>query len=99
LPRNPAYRYEYLAAEARLAPRPRFYHALLSLERCPAAGPLPHQVAVRPLVEADFAELAHVFAAAFERQQPFASLDPEKRLHAARASLHRVRAGVDGPWL
>src|SRR5262245_51223675 len=99
LPRNPAFRYEYLGVEARLSPQPRFYHALLDLHRCPPPGPLPHQVTVRGMQESDFADLARVFAAAFERQQPFASLDSEKRLVAARASLDKVRAGNDGPWL
>src|SRR5437762_11857165 len=86
LPRNPAFRYEYLEAQARLSPRPQFYHALLDLDRCPATGPLPHQVSLRAMQAFDFADLAHVFAAAFERQQPFASLAAEKRLVAARAS-------------
>ena len=99
LPRNPAFRYEYLAAQAHLSPRPRFYHALLDLQRCPPAGPVPQHVSLRPLSESDFGDLAHVFSAAFERQQPFASLDADKRLQAARASLDKLRGGGDGPWL
>ena len=33
LPRNPAYKYEYIDGEAWLTARPKAYHALLTLEK------------------------------------------------------------------
>src|SRR5438128_4136888 len=44
LPRNAAYKYEYLNETARLSPRPRHYHALLDLrpiERDESVGVCP----------------------------------------------------------
>jgi hypothetical protein len=98
LPRHPAYRYEYLQGSARLTPRPRFYHALLDLDQFSAEPPAPG-VNLRLLEDGDFDALPRLFAGAFGRQQPFAGLDPEQRLTAARASLDKARAGTDGPWI
>jgi GNAT superfamily N-acetyltransferase len=99
LPRNPAYKYEYFGSQAHLTPRPKFYHALVELARLPAAVPLPRDVTVRPVQEEDIIDLEHVFAGAFARQQPYASLEAERRLEAARLALAKVRSGVDGPWI
>ena len=41
LPRNPAYKYEYLDSQTYLSPRPRHYHALLDLERRTVPADLP----------------------------------------------------------
>jgi GNAT superfamily N-acetyltransferase len=100
LPRNGAYRYEYGAGTAHLMPNPRAFHARLDLA---TFAPDPHEiaadVAVDPLRAEDHADLAALFAAAFERIQPFAGLDRVQRVDAARQSLDRTFTGVDGPWI
>lgn len=101
LPRNAAYKYEYFKDRAWLNPRPRYYHALLDLELW-AAHPLEGvspKARLRAVQPADWEELAPLFAAAFERQQPFCGLDDERALTAARKSLTYTRSGGDGPWI
>lgn len=101
LPRNAAYKYEYFDERAWLSPRPRYYHALLDLGPL-AARPLEgasRKAKLRPVRPTDWEELAALFAAAFERQQPFCGLDDERALAAARKSLERARDGGDGPWI
>src|SRR5437879_558965 len=95
LPRNPAYRYEYLDGYAHLTPHARHYHALLDLR--PLAVPEP--VTLTPVRERDVPELEKLFAAAFRAIQPFGSLDEDTRLEAARQALRRTRQGGDGPWI
>ena len=101
LPRNAAYKYEYFEHQAHLTPRPKFYHALLDLDRVPpvAEAPLPREVTVMPVTAEHISDLEHVFAAAFDRQQPYASLDAEQRREAARQALAKVLSGGDGPWI
>src|SRR5689334_4079447 len=65
LPRNAAYKYELIAGEVWLSPRPRFYHALLDLDTFAPAADLPEDVALRPLQVDDWDGLPQVFAAAF----------------------------------
>jgi GNAT superfamily N-acetyltransferase len=101
LPRNAAYKYEYFDGCAHLSPRPKYYHALLDmtpLAEHPLEGVDPN-VVVRPVVDDDWEELAHLFAAAFHRQQPFSSLADGPRKEAADKSLEQTRTGGDGPWL
>ncbi len=95
LPRNAAYKYEYFEDRAWLNPRPRYYHALLELEAL--AGRPPEGVrpttALRSVRPADWEELAPLFAAAFERQQPFGGLEDEQRVEAAQEpGAHAPRA-------
>ncbi|MGE3803298.1 MAG: GNAT family N-acetyltransferase [Gemmataceae bacterium] len=100
LPRNAAYRYEFLQGQAYLTPRPKHYHAMLKLKPAepgiPAACP---DVTVRPVVEGEPAGLAPLFERAFSTMQPFGSLDCATRLEAARTVLERTRKGGDGPWI
>lgn len=97
LPRNAAYRYEYVDGQAWLNPRPRFYHALLDLERFGVEKAA--DVILRPLAEDDWEALVEVFAEAFRNQQPF-GCQPEVTRHiAARRSLAQTRNGGDGPWV
>jgi GNAT superfamily N-acetyltransferase len=101
LPRNAAYKYEYLNGRAWLSPRPKFYHALLDLTPLadrPTDGP-GNGVTIQPLREEDWDELTPVFSGAFERQQPYGGLDREERLVAARRSLEYTRGGGDGPLI
>ncbi len=95
LPRNPAYKYEYLEGTAYLSPRPRHYHALLRLRPME----VPAEVTLRPVRPEDFSSLVYLFSAAFERIQPYGSLEDEPRLQAAQEALDRTRSGGDGPWI
>jgi GNAT superfamily N-acetyltransferase len=101
LPRNAAYKYEYFDGTAWLNPRPRYYHALLdlaSLADRPLEG-VSRTTALRPVQAADWEDLAPLFAAAFDRQQPFSGLEDKRRIAAARRSLLHTRCGGDGPWI
>jgi GNAT superfamily N-acetyltransferase len=97
LPRNPAYRYEYLRGVAWVSAKPRFYHALLDLAMAPTAA--ASVTTLRPLVDSDWDALPPVFAAAFRDQPPFGTLEFEKRVAAAARSLNFTRNGGDGPWI
>jgi GNAT superfamily N-acetyltransferase len=95
LPRNAAYRYEYLNGQAWLSPRTRHYHALLRLH--PIKG--GEDVAVRKIRKEEVTDLVPLFAGAFRTIQPYGSLDESTRLTAARQALERTRTGGDGPWI
>ena len=95
LPRNPAYKYEYLSGKAFLSPRAKHYHALLDLER----RPVSEEVAIRPIKPEELAELIPLFCDAFRSIQPYGSLDDATREQAARSSLERTRTGGDGPLI
>jgi GNAT superfamily N-acetyltransferase len=95
LPRNSAYRYEYLDGYAHLTPRGRHYHAVLDLRPLTVEEP----VTLAPIREEDVPDLEKLFAAAFRSIQPFGSLDDETRLKAAQEALQRTRSGGDGPWI
>ncbi len=95
LPRHPAYHYEYLEGKAFLTPRSRHFHGLLTLRPVNANA----AIGVRPVVVEDFEELLPIFAAAFQRIQPYGGLDHETRLLAVREALERTRSGGDGPWI
>jgi GNAT superfamily N-acetyltransferase len=101
LPRNPAYKYEYLSGSAYLTPYPKHYHAVLPLPPPPVpdAPEAPAEVHIRPLDDTDLPELERMFVAAFGRTQPYASLTPEDRAEAARQGLRRTVSGEDGPWV
>jgi GNAT superfamily N-acetyltransferase len=99
LPRNPAYKYEYLDGHAYLTPRARHYHALLDLATFrPGAEPVD-PVALRRAEASDFTDLIPLFAAAFRCIQPFGSLDDAMRKEAAQQALERTRTGGDGPLI
>src|SRR5262249_16546096 len=101
LPRNAAYKYEYFDKRAWLNPRPRYYHALLDLPPLadrPLEG-VSRKTTLRPMRPEDWEELAPLFAAAFDRQQPFCGLERQQRAEAVRKSLEHTRTGGDGPWI
>src|SRR5687768_8259970 len=56
LPRNAAYKYELIAGEVWLTPRPRYFHALLDLATFAPADP-PEEVTLRPLRAEDWEAL------------------------------------------
>jgi GNAT superfamily N-acetyltransferase len=97
LPRNAAYRYSYYKGAVWLSPRPRYYHACLDLRS--GSRDSPADVLIRPIQTTDWDALVAVFADAFVHQQPFSSLGPKRRQHAARAALEQTRSGGDGPWI
>ncbi len=102
LPRNSAYKYEYLSSYALLSPRPRHYHARLSL-----VAPPPESVqfgdgletTTRLLQAEDWPNLERTFEAAFYRVQPFGSLTEETLAQASKQCLERARTGGDGPLI
>jgi GNAT superfamily N-acetyltransferase len=98
LPRNAAYKYEYLNGSAYLSPRPKFFHALLDLAPL-AACPLPAAAStvLRPIRLTDWEELAPLFSAAFLGVVPFGGLEDGPRLAAAAKSMRFTRDGGDGP--
>jgi len=95
LPRNPAYKYEYLGGKAYLSPRARHYHAVLDLQR----SPIPDDVEIQSAKPEELLELAPLFCGAFRSIQPYGSLDDETREEAARHALERTRNGGDGPLI
>jgi GNAT superfamily N-acetyltransferase len=95
LPRNPAFKYEYLGGQAYLTPRPKHYHAVLPLRPLDGVEAVP----LRPLGPGDFDGLVEPFTWAFEDTQPFGSLDEPTLHEAARSALERTRTGGDGPWV
>ena len=100
LPRNNAYKYEYLNGRAYLSPRPKFYHAVLDLDTfVPTSTEANSCISLRRLVPDDWDNLVPLFVAAFDRQEPFCRLNDEERAQAVRQSLERVRTGGDGPLI
>jgi GNAT superfamily N-acetyltransferase len=100
LPRNPAYKYEYFDGRGWLSPRPKSCHAVLDLRTFarPIAGMATHdEIVIRPLQDADWQQLPGLFAAAFHRVQPFASLTDEDRLKAAEDCLGHTQRSGEGP--
>jgi GNAT superfamily N-acetyltransferase len=103
LPRNPAYRYEFVNKEAILSPRPRHYHACLDLPMaasnrsmyCNKDGVVP----LSPIESDRLSELVPLFCGAFRYTQPYGSLDDATRREAARQALERTRSGGDGPLI
>lgn len=98
LPRNAAYKYEYIGGQAFLSPRPRFAHALLDLKVFQPSE-LVEPVSLRRVKTEELSELTSLFTAAFSRVQPYGSLDETTRQEAARKSLARTQAGGDGPLI
>lgn len=102
MPRNAAYKYEYLGGAAHLSPRPKHYHARLDL-----SGTMPGTFTLGGLSEAmlrrlqtrDWPNLVPLFQGAFHGVQPFASLDEKTLAQAAKKCLERARTGGDGPWI
>jgi L-amino acid N-acyltransferase YncA len=100
LPRNPAYKYEYIQGKAVLSPRAKHYHASLDLgtfieEKSTAID----RMEIRAVQDEDWPELEDIFQGAFGFLQPFGSLDDETLAKAARECLRRTRTGGDGPWI
>jgi GNAT superfamily N-acetyltransferase len=95
LPRNSAYRYEYIGGEALLSPRPKHYHVSRRLKPSPVLG----IVDCRPARTGDLCSLVPLFAACFQHIQPYGSLDEATRERASRSALERTYGGGDGPLI
>jgi GNAT superfamily N-acetyltransferase len=103
LPQNPAFKYEYLAKNAWISPRPKFYSARLALppreSACVERIDPPESVGFRQLTASDWSRMSRLFSGSFHRVQPFSSLSDRRRLEAARACLKHTRQGSDGPLI
>jgi len=101
LPRNPAFKYEFIQGQVYLTPRPKHYHALLELrpDALPALEGAESGIILRRIEPTDTGDLERLFAAAFHRQQPFASLEDVTLREAAHTCLERTCTGGDGPWI
>lgn len=99
LPRNAAYKYEYLDDYALLSPRPKTLNAMLTLQRLAAPPEIDAHglVRFRLLQKRDWSELPELFSAAFHRMQPFASLSDDERLKCSEECIEQTRTGGDGP--
>jgi hypothetical protein len=95
LPRNSAYRYEYVGGEAVLSPRPRHYHLSRPLQSSSVSG----KVDCRPARAGNMCNLVPLFASCFQHIQPFGSLDDATRERASRTALERTYGGGDGPLI
>jgi GNAT superfamily N-acetyltransferase len=95
LPRNPAYKYEFLNGKAFLSPRAKHYHAILDLERRPVCD----EVKVRRIQSDELAELVPLFCDAFRSIQPYGSLDDATREQAGQYAMERTRTGGDGLFI
>jgi GNAT superfamily N-acetyltransferase len=100
LPRNSAFRYEYLEGRAYLSPRPRHYHAWLDFSSpLPEAGPPCLPCTLATVSDGHWQSLELLFAAAFRVIQPFGSLEEKVLRQAAHECLNRTRTGNDGPLI
>ena len=97
LPRNTAYKYEFLGGRAFLTPRPRHYHAILDL--APITAQSVDKVTLEPVPAERLNELSGPFSWSFRDIQPYGSLDEDERKGAAAASLEKLRTGGDGPYI
>jgi GNAT superfamily N-acetyltransferase len=97
LPRNPAYKYEFLGGRAFLSPRPKHYHAMLDLQ--PFTATSLEKVTIQSILAERLHELDGPFSWSFHDIQPFGSIDDAERRVAAVKSLERVRTGGDGPLI
>ncbi len=93
LPRNAAYKYEYLEDRAILTPRPTCYSCVRDAEPFTP----PQRYRLEPLTAREIPEMEDLFLGACRRTQPFESLDNEPARICARDCLTRVVAGSDGP--
>lgn len=98
LPRNPAYKYEYLEGQAFLTPCPKHFHSILKIAEF-AAPPKIAPVCLRHLDCRDMGDFPSLFAAAFQNAQPFSGLSEDECRQAAQESLTATLAGKDGPLL
>jgi hypothetical protein len=96
LPRNSAYKYEYVDNETWISPRPIFCHAMLDL----ASAPDPEcAFPIRSLPLGGIPDLASLFMAAFHSVQPFASLSAPEAQRAVKECLAKTHRGGDGPLI
>src|SRR5262249_51033242 len=89
LPRNAAYKYEYLRGAPYLSRRPNYYPCVLALQPPAASEPID----LRPLRLEVMGELAPFLADAFRVQPPFAGLEDDARRQAAARALERTAGG------
>ena len=98
VPLHPNWRYESQpdGLSAMLLPRPRFGHALLSLNRWRCPGPVK-AVDFRPWESSDPGDLVSLFLGAFASLEPIAGLGDNERKAAAEEALSDGWNGAEGP--
>jgi GNAT superfamily N-acetyltransferase len=98
IPLHPNWRFEAQpdGFTALLLPRPRFGHALLSLNRWRCPGPVK-EVDFRPWKSTDPKDLVPLFSQAFASLEPIAGLGMEERRAAAEEALAEAWKGTEGP--
>ncbi|MHB2020842.1 MAG: GNAT family N-acetyltransferase [Candidatus Xenobia bacterium] len=95
LPRNPAFKYEYIEGQARMTPRPATATVVLPLHAWQPIK-LRRPPRVRQLQERDWKTLHQVFYAAFFHEMPFHCLSERKAKALARSCMQHTREGGDG---
>ena len=100
LPRNAAYKYEYIEGQAQITPEPPGVDVVLELK---SFAPTPpddgEKWTVRPLTAGDWELLPDVMAAAFARVAPFATFSDHELGPVAADCIAATRAGKDGSLL
>lgn len=99
LPRNPAYKYEYLNGKTWISPRPRTFNATLDLSPRIVIDPIHIQnepLNIRPIADPDWAKLPKIFAGAFAAIPPFGALSTADRLKCSTDCIKQTRSGGDG---
>ena len=100
LPRNGAYKYEYINGQAVIEPRPHCQDVVLDLEafRAPETDGW-EKWEVRPLLEQDWAGLPRLMASAFYGVAPFSTFNEEEMAAAVADCVKTTRGGGDGELL
>jgi GNAT superfamily N-acetyltransferase len=101
LPRNGGYDYQFVDGVARLTPNVIYYRARLDLraEDGPERVYPDLRLTIRSVADTDWPVFPALFADAFERMQPFGSLDRPWREQVGGALMAQTREGGDGPFL
>ncbi|MGN6369192.1 MAG: GNAT family N-acetyltransferase [Phycisphaerae bacterium] len=99
LPRNAAYKYEYIEGQAQISPEPVSFDVVLRFERfrpVVARDLRRSDVRVRRLEDRDWEALPGLMARAFVGVAPFATLSGEELEAVAKESIADTRNGCDG---
>ena len=99
LPRNAAYKYEYVDGKAQITPRPLCVDVVLDLEGFRKGGDRVKELEVRQLRKGDWADLPKVMAGAFAHVAPFGTMTDAELEEAVADCLRVTREGGDGELL
>ena len=102
LPRNAAYKYEYVEGKAQITPEPVCFDVVLKFKRFRsdvARGQWRSDLRVRRMVDRDSEALPGLMARAFVGVSPFATLSGEELEAVAKESMADTLSGCDGELL